>query len=489
MKRIFFILTIILSRNLASLTWTIENINGYRVDKPSISVDSVGNAFIFGNSSGGNDIIGYIQNTSGLWQRDSLLFSRETGINYNCRVSSARCDNGTLHVLYRVAGGTYGWPVYSNNAGGAFVSADTLVKNGGQSTFHYGIAADDLNRAHIICEIYSGSSSITYFCPFADTSITIANGAMDGTITTDRNNAVHIAYAYPASSSRIYYTNNSSGSFFTPVLVSDSIGLDPSIAVDSMGFAHITWTTSYWEMTSELYYATNATGAFQTAKITTTPNICEAWPHIAIAKDNAVGIVYSRYHPAPPYVTDIFFAYKKAGDPVFSIDSVSPGHWNPSYGATTWNDKAIAFDDLGYVHLAYAGASGTEYAKSITLIGVEEAQETHMPDIALPLKLTCSPNPFHENLAIHFQMPILDQVQDKSRANSDPQVSIIVYDVIGRILKIFHPVPCALCPTLFTWSGTDQSGERLPAGVYLIHVTANYDGKRYIGTKKVILTE
>ncbi|MEO0205208.1 MAG: FlgD immunoglobulin-like domain containing protein [candidate division WOR-3 bacterium] len=471
-RKVVLVLILFLPMCLFSLNFTIEDIDIYNADKPTIGVDGAGHAYIVGNSSGGRDVVRFIQNTGGSWHLDSVPFSAENNINYNCRVSSALDKNQYLHVLYRVTGGTYGWPVYTNNIGGLFTTADTLFKTGSQSTYHYAIAVDNLNRAHIVCEV---NSDIRYYYPFADSELVITNNGSDGTITVDKNNVVHIAYT---SNSRIYYTNNSSGNFFPAQIVSDTTGMDPSIAADSAGYAHICWTRSNWDSTSELYYATNKSGAFQTTRVTYSTNLCEAWAHIALSRANDIGILYSRYHTGV-YVTDIMFAYKSANASDFIIDSIDQGHWNPSYGATTWNDRAIAIDSAGYVHLAYTGTVGSKYAKSQEQMGCDE---NFSEQSGSRMNLTCFPNPFNRRTEIRLQITN-DRFNSSNRRITR---SLDIYDVSGRIVKSFL-LPESNC--LFYWDGTDNAGNKLPDGVYLLklRVSSNENVEIHTQTNKLIL--
>ncbi len=429
-----------------AIVFTVENVDIYNADKATISVDLNGYVYLVGNSSGGRDVIRFIQNTSGSWNLDSVPFSAETGINYNCRAASVLDTDNHLHIVYRVNIGTFGWPVYTNNIGGSFLSADTLINNSSQSTHHYSIALDSLNRAHIICEVYEGTTfKIVYYIPAVDSELLIYNNAIDGTIAVDKNNIVHIAFGYPQTGSKIYYTNNSSGSFSAPLLVSDSSGRDPSIAVDNSGFAHICWAQSIGGTSpSDVFYSTNKTGAFVTNKVVTTPTTSEAWAHISLSKDNHVGIVYNRWLSSN--TSDIVFAHKQANDSLFNIDTVGQGHWNSSYGAISWNDKAIAIDTMGYIHLVYTSMNGSEYAKSQTPIGCEEKEEEHA---LRDKKLKCWPNPFNNIVQI-----IADGGQ------------IEICDNTGRVVRNLDLTDIGMTKTF--WNGTDQYGIKLPAGIYFV---------------------
>jgi len=461
------------------ISFTIENLDAYNADKPTVSVDTAGRVYLVANSSGGRDLIRYLTKLSGPWQQDSLIFSLENSINYNARATSANGPDGSLHIAYRVAGGTYGWPVYTNNSSGSFTDCDTLMKNASQSTFHYGIAVDNLNHAHIICEMYSGSYNLAYFYPFhPDSMLWLVANAIDPTIAVSKDNKVHIAYQ-STSNTRIYYINNVSGAFGSPVLDSDSIGMDPSIAVDTAGFVHISWTRSNWDtLLNNLYYATNTTGVFQTQRVTYTPSLAEAYPSIALSRAGDVGIGYCRYRPAAG-TNDIMFASKKVGEPLFTIDSLGPGHWNASFGAVNWNDRAVTIDRFDYVHFTYYGPNGTEYAKSQTLICAEELTRG---DPFAGFSLRCYPNPCDQTATIMISYSVIH----------DPRPSkISIYDASGRSV-IDLPLRSTVDGLRSTviWDRRAATGAIVPCGVYIIQACLqSRNGNRITRSEKLIVIE
>ncbi|MEO0190017.1 MAG: hypothetical protein ABIL18_03450, partial [candidate division WOR-3 bacterium] len=71
-RKVVLVLILFLPMCLFSLNFTIEDIDIYNADKPTISVDDAGNAYIVGNSSGGRDVVRFIQNTGGSWYLDSV---------------------------------------------------------------------------------------------------------------------------------------------------------------------------------------------------------------------------------------------------------------------------------------------------------------------------------------------------------------------------------------------------------------------------------
>jgi len=72
--------------------------------------------------------------------------------------------------------------------------------------------------------------------------------------------------------------------------------------------------------------------------------------------------------------------------------------------------------------------------------------------------LSCHPNPFCQMTDIRWQMT----------DGADKDFYIRIYDAAGRVVKsVPRTTPYSLRSTLI-WDGTDQSGNRLPAGVYFV---------------------
>jgi len=87
-----------------------------------------------------------------------------------------------------------------------------------------------------------------------------------------------------------------------------------------------------------------------------------------------------------------------------------------------------------------------------------------------------SPNPFRNHLMIKFQIP-----EQRVGSSQYPVVSIKIYDVSGRIVKQFNHLTNYQSSVI--WFGDDDSGRRLPSGVYFVHLESNGFKK----TEKAIL--
>ena len=126
--------------------------------------------------------------------------------------------------------------------------------------------------------------------------------------------------------------------------------------------------------------------------------------------------------------------------------------------------------------------------------GIEE-QNTVMP---YNLSLSCTPNPFSKLINISFGIRHPDRITHSSygtgrvpsQGDENPRLSdgtesieLRIYDSCGRLVKDFSlPTAYCLVPTTIKWSGTDQAGHPVPAGVYFVELTAGDE----IITRKVV---
>ncbi len=76
------------------------------------------------------------------------------------------------------------------------------------------------------------------------------------------------------------------------------------------------------------------------------------------------------------------------------------------------------------------------------------------------IHLLVYPNPFSNTAVIRYEM----------RDESDKELSVCIYDVTGRSVKSFNPLPSAPGTMQISWDGTDDSGHALPAGIYFVHL-------------------
>jgi hypothetical protein len=118
------------------------------------------------------------------------------------------------------------------------------------------------------------------------------------------------------------------------------------------------------------------------------------------------------------------------------------------------------------------------YLGYIPVTGVNEYRTERPQEMALSV----TPNPFRKNLAINFA------IRSLIKSGTKFEMSLRIFDATGRMVKSFTRVsanPQGGNQPLnhITWDGTDEIGEKLPAGVYLVRLEAEGREK----TEKVVL--
>jgi len=106
---------------------------------------------------------------------------------------------------------------------------------------------------------------------------------------------------------------------------------------------------------------------------------------------------------------------------------------------------------------------------SMEWLGVEEYES----DNVVIAQLHVYPNPFSHTTAIRYDM----------RGENDKDLFISIYDISGRCVKSFHPLPYAPSPVQISWDATDDAGSTLPCGVYFLKL----QGGEYSTTAKLLL--
>ena len=83
-------------------------------------------------------------------------------------------------------------------------------------------------------------------------------------------------------------------------------------------------------------------------------------------------------------------------------------------------------------------------------------------------RLEIYPNPFRCKATVKFEIRNPKSETNSKKQNFKSQTSLKIYDASGRLVKSFSlPTSYFLLPTCsVTWDGSDDSGRKLPAGVY-----------------------
>ncbi|MEO0190981.1 MAG: T9SS type A sorting domain-containing protein, partial [candidate division WOR-3 bacterium] len=120
-------------------------------------------------------------------------------------------------------------------------------------------------------------------------------------------------------------------------------------------------------------------------------------------------------------------------------------------------------------------------SSSVSVIGDLGIEEISKIDFGNKT-LEAYPNPFRKEIQIRFMMHDTgNRTQDKVGQG----FSLAIYDVSGRVVKSFSRLTVNGERSTVVWDGSDNSGRKLPSGVYFVRLNADH----HSATKKVILIE
>jgi hypothetical protein len=89
-------------------------------------------------------------------------------------------------------------------------------------------------------------------------------------------------------------------------------------------------------------------------------------------------------------------------------------------------------------------------------------------------KIELYPNPFCKQINIRFgkELSVPSKGDENPRLSDGTKGTVLrIYDVSGRVIKNLElPTAYSLLPTSVSWSGTNDLGKKVAAGVYFIHL-------------------
>ncbi len=151
----------------------------------------------------------------------------------------------------------------------------------------------------------------------------------------------------------------------------------------------------------------------------------------------------------------------------------------------------------GYHIILYTTNGGTTWQIG-QVPGIEENSSTILSNNTI---LQVYPNPFKNHLTIKCEMrnpksetnsnsqiipsPFSSPHRGEGWGEGKSQISLMIYDVTGRLVKSFNyqTIQPSNHPTQIVWDGTDDSGRKLPAGVYFVRL----ESEGFKQVEKVIL--
>jgi len=255
---------------------------GFTQWRPQIAVDGGGDSHITWDGphpvTGGNYQIWYADNTSGSWATTQI--TNDTAGNGQFHAQIALDSGGDSHITWFGDHPTTGVPRqiwYADNTSGSWLAPTQLTTaTGSNNQEDPQIAVDSGGDSHITWNglhpttggayqiWYTDNTSGSWSAPTQLTSAPSFDTQEEPQIALDSGGDSHITWAgvHPSTSPdyKIWYADNTSGSWSTPTQLSGATSFDRStqIAVDSGGRSHTTWHGSLPGSPCQIWYSSNA---------------------------------------------------------------------------------------------------------------------------------------------------------------------------------------------------------------------------------------
>jgi hypothetical protein len=204
---------------------------------------------------------------------------------------------------------------------------------------------------------------------------------------------------------------------------------------------------------------------------------------------------YRVFFPFPPGVTPNSFPL--SGDPVAGtglldglseLYSFSPGDRRFLCSSGPFS---MALSDTQEVIIGLVGGMGSDRLSSITemkrnvkylwplvrgvvQLGFKDEEYPEIEDSPADFMLYPNyPNPFNDGTTIEYDLPLQKDVR------------LFIYNILGQTVKVFVDEIQEPGYYVYWWDGTDDRGEKVPTGMYLLRLEAGY----WVLTRKMMLLE
>lgn len=270
---------------------------------------------------------------------------------------------------------------------------------------------------------------------------------------------------------------------FAGVLRADNLVFNP-------GFDMTPWDSG-WTITEEGYGSAETSARQDTSDYYSFPQSAKLYAWTGGYDCYALAEMFQTIPPVKSCTCEVYLKgelWSCYGRADVSIQININGSWSMGWYADSWIDTVdtiwtkwdtvyTSSDTIRGIKFI-AGASGGEHPMppgggqadfwiddvciSGEEVGVEESEKCKVKS----LKLDASPNPFRYKTSIEFG--------DVGVKYIEP---LQIYDLCGRVVRVF-PITDSQSPmTKITWDGTDELGKRLPVGIYLAKLITSQENK------------
>ena len=275
------------------------------------------------------------------------------------------------------------------------------------------------------------------------TGSSLDNWSARASIAIDHAGAIHVG-SWMYYESAVLFSRGASS--WTYDLVGGDIAWNPWMIIDETGAAHF-----IYHGFNGVSYATNAGGSWNEELVD--PDGANISDDIALDAEGRPFIVYGSavLVAVDPYLYDVGLdlAWRDDGvwnrEPIRTVEAVE--EW--------WMNPRIEIDVSDVVHVLYKDPSTGELRYGTRAVPTAVGDS---PPRYAPAALRISPNPFRRVTEVVFDL------------NSDDHVTLAVYDVRGRLVRMLANATMYAGGHRLTWDGRTDAGAEAPTGVYFVRL-------------------
>ena len=267
-----------------------------------------------------------------------------------CRVAVNPLDNAVHCVWHDLGSDTKDADVWHTYFDGEKWSIPENVTHDPSRSIWPDVAVDSLGRIHLVWEdclssqhdgahIYYTRYENGVWLPFEDISPN-CEGTVDPRIAIDRDNNPHVVWEERENGYWVYYTYFDGSQWVEPILVGEHISHTPTVAVDEVNKAHITWSYTPNESLHIVAYACYYQGICETTRVQVSgnnpynrallPQICiedstihVVWVDHTLSDSGEIFYSYSEYFSSVPEIDNGSFPFVVIGSFSFTFSLTS----------------------------------------------------------------------------------------------------------------------------------------------------------------------
>ena len=189
---------------------------------------------------------------------------------------------------------------------------------------------------------------------------------------------------------------------------------------------------------------------------------------LGVAVDNSNNIIVTGYCVMAGPNCDYFTVKYDSNGTILWQDIIDNRTFDYAFGVATDNSDNIIVTGTSFI-------DGDNDYFTVKYIPTSGVSEDNGPDtFSCPVLFDIYPNPFRDKVEIRLM------IEDERWKKED--ISLRIYNVIGRLVKSFSlPTTYSLLPTVISWDGRNNSGEKVTSGVYSLKLeTEDYKETRQL---------